>query len=109
MKKRMFSRRFAQKTAASDFSPPQQGNLDFQRPGICLWRAAESRCRERGMLEKHAYARGRLAPGMRGGGPDSVVFGRRLSAKKHFNSRGLHFAVHGLNGRVSPPQGAAGV
>jgi len=47
------------------------------------------------MLEKHAYARGRQAPEMRGGGPDSVVFERRLSLTKS------HFLCLGQNRRLS--------
>ena len=80
MKQRMFSRRFSQKTARSNFFSLSTGESGSPAdPESVRGEPPRAGCRERGMLEKHAYARGRHAPGMRGGGPDSVVFGRRLS------------------------------
>jgi hypothetical protein len=65
----MFSRRFSQKTAASDFFLAVTGESGFPAdPESVRGEPARAGCRERGMLEKHAYARGRHAPGMSGGG-----------------------------------------
>src|SRR5271154_4914738 len=89
----MFSRRFSQKTAESKKFPvffPVSRELWFLAgPKSCSRRAAEEPTVGNRACSKnthhargrHARPRSRAGDGVTDGGSDSVVFGRRLSAK----------------------------
>ena len=83
LNQRMFPKRFSQETAASDFFSPITEEFGFPAdPKSVHGEPPRPGCRKRVMLEKYACARGRHAQGGRGGGPDSIVFGRRLSSAR---------------------------